>query len=207
MNSIGKLIKAKTISFKDVLIQNYISLNLNEVESMILMILYNQQEEGNTFLSIKELKKHVTISLEDLSSYVMLLVQKGTIELLIDEEGKEKFNLDPLINQLGELLEKNEEQKSDYQIASNISEITSYIERLYGRLLSPSDLIIVNNWVKEGYDIDDIKKALMESTKAQKMHLKYADAILINQNKKRRVSNQDSDDEIKRLLASVYVKK
>ena len=41
MNNIGKLIKSKTISFNETLIKNYVKLNLNEIEAMILMILYN----------------------------------------------------------------------------------------------------------------------------------------------------------------------
>ena len=43
---------------------------------MILMVLYNQQTEGNEYLSIKSLKNRVSISEENLSNYVMLLVQK-----------------------------------------------------------------------------------------------------------------------------------
>ena len=40
MNSIGKLIKAKTISFNEMLIRHYKKLRLNEQEAMILMHLY-----------------------------------------------------------------------------------------------------------------------------------------------------------------------
>ena len=204
MNNIGKLIKSKTISFNEVLIKNYVKLNLNEIEAMILMILYNLQDEGNSYLSIKQLTNKVTLSEETLSNYIMLLVQKGMIEILIDEEGSETFNLDQIIDKLGMLLNNNKTDEYDRRIIVN--EIVNFVEKVFVKTLSPSDLIIINEWVNSEYDMEDIKKAILETTRLNKQSLKYADSILVTKiNSQRTVCQQNP--KIKELIDSIYVKK
>lgn len=203
MNNIGKLIKSKTISFNETLIKNYVKLNLNEVEAMILMILYNQQDEGNSYLSLKALQEKVSVSFEDLSNYVMLLVQKGMIEILIDEEGKETFNLNQIIDKLGEILDNNKVDEYDKRIL--VSEIINFIEKVYVKPLSSADLLIVNDWVNNNYDFEEIKRAVLQSTHVQKQFLKYVDAILVNKQNTKRTA-VEADPKIKELIDSVYVK-
>lgn len=203
MNNIGKLIKSKTISFNETLIKNYVKLNLNEIEAMILMILYNQQDEGNSYLSIKALHNKVSISLEDLSNYVMLLVQKGMIEILIDEVGKETFNLNQIIDKLGEILDNN--KVDEYDKTFIVSEIISFVEKVYVKPLTSADLLIVNDWVDNNYDLEDIKKAVLQSTHVQKQSLKYVDAILVNKQNQKRTA-VEADPKMKELIDSIYVK-
>ena len=66
-------------------------------------------------------------------------------------------------------------------------------------------LKIVNMWVEE-YTIDEIKSAVLDSLKAKKLHLRYADAILASRNKKRETIDE-VDEEAAELLAGIYVKK
>lgn len=204
MNNIAKLIKSKTISFNEVLIKNYVNLNLNETEAMILMILYNLQDDGNSYLSIKQLVSKVTLSEETLSDYVMLLVQKGMIEILIDEEGKETFNLDQIIDKLGSLL--NNEKKDEYDQKVLLNEIISFVEKMFVKPLAPSDLMIINDWINSGYELDDIKKAVLETVKMNKQTLRYTDAILVNKEKTKRTPCTQ-DPKIKELIDSIYVKR
>lgn len=204
MNNIAKLIKSKTISFNEVLIKNYVNLNLNETEAMILMILYNLQDDGNSYLSIKQLVSKVTLSEETLSDYVMLLVQKGMIEILIDEEGKETFNLDQIIDKLGSLL--NNEKKDEYDQKVLLNEIISFVEKMFVKPLAPSDLMIINDWINSGYELDDIKKAVLETVKMNKQTLRYTDAILVNKEKAKRTPCTQ-DPKIKELIDSIYVKR
>lgn len=204
MNNIGKLIKSKTISFNETLIKNYVRLNLNEIEAMILMVLYNQQDEGNSYLSVKALKEKVSISEEDLSNYLMLLVQKGMIEILIDEESKETFNLDQIMDKLGDLLNNN--KTTDYDKTIIVSEIISFTEKMFSKLLTSGDLLIINEWVDNGYDLEEIKRAILQSTKVQKQSLKYADAVLVSKQNTRR-TEINADPKIKELIDSIYVKR
>lgn len=204
MNNIGKLIKSKTISFNETLIKNYVRLNLNETEAMILMVLYNQQDEGNSYLSVKCLKEKVSISEENLSNYLMLLVQKGMIEILIDEDGKETFNLDQIMDKLGSILDNNKTTEYDKTIIVN--EIISFTEKMFSKPLTSGDLLIINDWVNSEYELEDIKRAILQSTKVQKQSLKYADAVLVSKQKSTR-SEVQADPKIKELIDSIYVKR
>lgn len=206
MNSIGKLIKAKTISFNEMLIRYYKKLNLTEQEAMLLMLLYIQQDEGDSLLSINVLKDKVTIPENELSSIILKLVQEGYIELLISDDGKESFNLDKVIDMLGEYLSDNDSDKKETDRTAILQEIVSYTEKCYQRVLSSNDLMIINHWLDLNYSLQDIEQAILDSLKAKKSHLKYADAILANR-KKERTKVTEVDEDIKQMLQGVYVKR
>lgn len=205
MNNIGKLIKSKTISFNEMLIRFYTKLNLNETEAMILMVLYVQQDDTGEVLSTDVLKSKVSLNEEELSNVILSLINKGYIELLIDDEGKEIFSIDNVIDKLGAIISSNDTiiDKNDRQVV--LQEMVEYIEKCYQKVLSSSDLMIINNWLDLNYNIDEMKQAVLDSLKAKKMHLKYADAILVNR-KKERVQVSNVDEDIKSMLESVYVK-
>ena len=203
MNNIGKLIKAKTISFNEMLIRYYHSLGLSETEAMILMVLYVGQDDLEDVLSVEQLKHKVSLNENELSEVLLGLVQKGFIELLIDDFGHESFNLEPTIDKLGNIV-SNDNTVDEKDRESQIHEIVSYIENCYQKVLGPSDLIVINSWIDLNYTIDEVKQAVLDSLKAKKMHIKYADAILANR-KKQRQQTVEVDDDIKQLLQSVYV--
>lgn len=205
MNSIGKLIKAKTISFNEMLIRHYKKLRLNEQEAMILMHLYIQQDEGDSLLSISTLKEKVTVSEEVLSNIILKLIQEGYIELSISNDCKETFNLDKVIDMLGEYLTDNDSNKPETDRTITLQTIVSYAENCYQKVLSSSDLMIINHWLDLNYSIEDIEQAILDSLKAKKLHLKYADAILVNR-KKERTKVTEVDEDIKQMLKNVYVK-
>lgn len=204
MNSIAKLIKSKTISFNEMLIRYYHKLSLSEVETMILMLLYIQQDEENAVLSSETLKNKVSINEQELSIVLVGLVQKGHIELLINNEGKETFSLDNLIAKLGEVVETSS-NKTEENDEIKINEIVAYVEKCFQKILNSNDLIIINHWLSLNYSIEEIKDAILVSLKAKKMHLKYVDAILANKHKEREKVTE-IDEDIKNMLETVYVK-
>ena len=59
MNRIAKLIKAKTIDFTQVLIQNYKAIGLNETTAVIVAKLYYLADENDNFLELEKLAKEV----------------------------------------------------------------------------------------------------------------------------------------------------
>ena len=205
MNAMGKLIKAKTISFNDVILKNYKKLCLSEIDTMILMELYMHQSENGNFLSIKSLAKIMTLTEEQLSTKIFALVERGLIELLVDESGKEKFNLNGIYDQLGQLL-SNDEPSKELKDQEMLSEIVQYVEQLYGRTCSMDDYHIINDWIDKKYPLEKIREGILESTKAKKMHLKYAGAIIASRCQEREKVTE-VDPELKAMLDSLYVKK
>ncbi len=205
MNNISKLIKSKTISFNEMLIRYYTRLNLSETEAMILMVLYVQQDDTGEVLSIDKIINKVSLNEEELSVKIVELIQKGYIELLIDENGKEKFSIDNVIEKLGNIIDSNEPNNDKKDRTSALNELVEYIEKTYQKVLNANDLMIINNWLDNNYKLDEIKQAILDSLRAKKMHLKYADAILVNRKKERAIVN-DVDEDIRNMLETVYVK-
>lgn len=207
MNRIGKLIKAKTIDFTQVLIQNYKAIGLNETSAMVVAKLYYLAEENDNFLELEKLAKEVTINMEQLGDLIIDLVNKGYLELTLDNNGKETFSVDGTIEKIAVILDKgsNDEVLSARQ--EKLSLVVTYVETTFSKTCSASDLIIINAWLDSNYEYDDIKNAVFKAFQLGKYNLKYVDAILASKQSHQANSNIEVDEEIKALLDGAYVKK
>lgn len=206
MNAVARLIKAKTISFSEELLSNYAKLKLTETDVVTLIHLNRQLDKNNNLLSISELCSKMTLTEEQLSTVLINLVKKGYLELLIDD-GSEIFKLDGAYEALADVI-NNEETVNQFQNREDLlSQIVLYIETTYVKVCTPNDLMIVNHWLDLGYSFEEIKIAILDSLKAKKTHLKYADAILANRKNKTERTTVTYDEDLKRMLDEMYVKK
>lgn len=205
MNNYGKLIHSNVISLSDVLIQNYKCLGLDEINMTLLLILNLQRNNQDNFLSTTALAEKMTITEKELSERILFLLQHGFIELKIDDSG-EMFVLDPLIDKVAELL-AGADKPNKQDDAVMVSEIVAYCEKTYQRLLSVEDLKIVNMWVDEKYSIDEIKSAVLDSLKAKKAQLRYADAVIVNRRNNANREKAEIDPELQAVLSSINVKR
>lgn len=207
MNRIAKLIKAKTIDFTQVLIQNYKVIGLNETSAMVVAKLYYLAEENDNFLELEKLAKEVTINMEQLGDLIIDLVNKGYLELTLDNNGKETFSIDGTIEKIALILDKgsNDEVLSARQ--EKLSLVVTYVETTFSKTCSASDLVIINAWLDSNYEYDDIKNAVFKAFQLGKYNLKYVDAILASKASHQANSNIEVDEEIKALLDGAYVKK
>lgn len=207
MNRIAKLIKAKTIDFTQVLIQNYKVIGLNETSAMVVAKLYYLAEENDNFLELEKLAKEVTINMEQLGDLIIDLVNKGYLELTLDNNGKETFSIDGTIEKIALILDNgsNDEVLSVRQ--EKLSLVVTYVETTFSKTCSASDLVIINAWLDSNYEYDDIKNAVFKAFQLGKYNLKYVDAILASKASHQANSNIEVDEEIKALLDGAYVKK
>ena len=194
MSAVARLIKAKTISFTEELLKNYKKINLNEVETILLIKLSQQLDSHDNVLSINDLIYSMTLKETEISNLVISLVQRGFIEINLDN-GVESFSIDGTIELLAKAIDDNEPNTfKDRQ--DLLSQIVLYIETTYAKPLAPADLMIINNWIDLAYTFEEIKKAILDSLKAKKLHLKYADAILANRSAKEKRETVEYDEEI-----------
>lgn len=206
MASVVKLIKAKTISFTEELLTHYKELKLCEEEAVLLILLYRLLDAQNNILSITELTKSMTLDEEKISKLVIELVQKGFIDIQMDQ-GIESFGLDGSYEALAKVLDSDEQNPSFTDRQDLLSQIVLYIETTYAKPCSPADLMIINNWLDLGYSYSQIQAAVLDSLKAKKLHLKYADAILANRNQTKNREHVEYDEDIKKMLDAMYVKR
>ena len=148
MNNFSKLIKSKVISFNEVIIESYKQLGLDEADTMILIHLHNQLLNNNNLLSITNLATKVTLSENDLSSRVLLLVQKGFLELLIGDDSQETFSLDDTYEKLGNVIDH--EDMNPISRKDQIRQIINYIETTFQAVIKPNEIEIINAWLPVG---------------------------------------------------------
>lgn len=206
MNNIAKLIKAKTIDFTQVLIKYYKAIGLNETTAVIVAKLYYLAEENDNFLELDKLCKEVTLSSDKLSDEIINLVNQGYIELTLDNNGKEEFTLDGVIERLGVAIDKTSDDVLDER-QEKLSLIVTYVETTFSRTCSTADLVVINAWLDNNYNYDDIKNAVFKSFQLGKFSLKYADAILASKASHKVNNDLEIDEELKALLDGAYVKK
>lgn len=206
MTSVARLIKAKTISFTEEMIKNYSKLHLTETEAMLLIHLYHQLDANNNLLSVKDLISKMSIDEDEISKCTITLIQKGFVELELNE-GEEIFNLDGTYESIARLLDEQEDDDVFKNRQDLISQVILYIETTYAKPCTPADLMIVNHWLDIGYSFQEIKKAILDSLKAKKLHLKYADAILASRKKQEERETIVVDEDLKKMLDEMYVKK
>lgn len=202
MNNYSKLIDSHMISFKEALVKNFKKIALNEVETMVIILLYEQKKINNT-LSIESLLEQVTLSEYDLSSMIVNLVERGYIELVIEDNMEEHFFLTPTINKLGEVLEKNECKTQNYDV--ELSKTINYIESIFQKQMTINDLKIIDRWFEEGFSFDEISHTVLECVRLKKMNVKYVDAVLISHRKHEKASNVDP--ELQEVLQQINVKR
>ena len=206
MNNIAKLIKAKTIDFTQVLIKYYKAIGLNETTAVIVAKLYYLAEENDNFLELDKLCKEVTLSSDKLSDEIINLVNQGYIELTLDNNGKEEFTLDGVIERLGVAIDKTSDDVLDER-QEKLSLIVTYVETTFSKTCSTADLVVINAWLDNNYNYDDIKSAVFKSFQLGKFNLKYADAILASKASHKVNNDFEIDEELKALLDGAYVKK
>lgn len=205
MNNYSKLLHSNVISLGDVLIENYKCLGLDETHVTLLLLLNLQKNQKDNFLSTSVLAEKMTIGEKELSERILFLLQENFIELRIEEAG-EMFVLDPLIEKIADLLAKDEQTATD-DSSTLVSEIVEYCEKTYQRILSVEDLKIINMWVEEKYSLDEIKGAVLDSLKAKKAQLRYADAVIVNRRNNVNREKVEVDPELQAVLSNINVKR
>lgn len=202
MNNFSKLIKSKVISFNEVIIESYKQLGLDEADTMILIHLHNQLLNNNNLLSITNLATKVTLSENDLSTRVLLLVQKGFLELLIGNDSQETFSLDDTYEKLGNMI--NHEDMNPISRKDQIRQIINYIETTFQAVIKPNEIEIINAWIDEKYTFEEIKEATLECLRMGKPYIQYVDRKLVNSLTQAPV--ETVDERTFNLLNNIYVK-
>ena len=202
MNNLSKLIKSKVISFNELLVEAYKALGLDEQDALILIHLHNQLLNNNNVLSISYLEAKLTLNEEQISNKVLLLVQKGFLELLIGNDNQETFSLDDTYEKLGNLMDQ--EHSDPISKKDQIRQIVNYIEITLQTTIKPNEVEIISAWIDEKYSFDEIKQATLDCLRMNKPYIQYIDRKLVNN-----VSTQyteEVDEKTFQLLNKIYVK-
>ncbi|GAB2574782.1 DnaD domain-containing protein [Gracilibacillus alcaliphilus] len=184
------------ISLPAELIRNYTSLSINETQLSIILQIFIAQRNGDLLPTPEEIAKQLTISSHECSELLRQLIQRNLLRIEEQQDNHmitESYSLDPLWEQLY----RKKEEKTDAS-AQKIGEVFKKFEQEFGRILSPFEIDMINNWLDEDrYDLELIYAALREAVLMGKLNFKYIDRILIEWKKKGIKSVQQAQESSK----------
>lgn len=203
------LIQKGYVNVNKLLLENYPSFGLNELELVVLLKLFEMLKNNQLTISVSQLAKKTALSTSDCSNVLNGLFNRGlvTIDLENTRQGKTKelFNLDECIKFIESYFLNEMKSKLLYENEKNLSEITSLVEQTFKRSLTPLELQIIVEWGQNGESPQNIKQALAMAISNGKTSLKYVDTCLIAL-KSKKDEEVILDEEKSKLLNDFYRK-
>ncbi len=181
MNSkIIDILKGKTYTIPEYLLNNYKSLGISSDEFIILIYLINK--ENPIICDYKLMSNNLNVSLKDLMIFINSLKDKGILDININKNKEDVLEeyiiLDPFYNKLFMfLIDEKDKVNSD-------TNLYSIFETELGRTLSPIEYELINGWIECKYDEKLILEALKEAVYNGVNNFRYIDRILFEWNKK-----------------------
>lgn len=179
MEKLTSILKEGNIVLPKLLLTNYKTLNISELNLIILIYLLN--EKDNLF-NPKKISNDLKLSQQEVLMSIDELSNKDLLKLEIKKVNnirEEYINLDNLYTKLGYLIMNEEEIKAEE--SNNIFDV---FEREFGRTLSPIEYQIINGWLDDKLSEEIIIEALKEATYNGVSNLRYIDKILYEWRKK-----------------------
>jgi DNA replication protein len=186
------LIQKGYVNVNKLLLENYPSFGLNELELVVLLKLFEMLKNNQVTISVSALAKKTSLSSNECSNVLNGLFNRGlvTIDLENTKQGKtkESFNLDECIKFIEGYFYNEMKSKGIAENEESLGQITNLIEQTFKRGLTPLELQIIVEWGQNGETIQDIQKALAMAVGAGKTNLKYVDSCLVA------IKNKATDD-------------
>lgn len=195
---INELIKCNSVNIYKLLLENYRKLGLNEVELVVLMNLFLDNEKGVQVLKFQALSQKMSVTVDESTKALQSLIDKGFLSIDIEydslQKAIEKYDLKLTCQKLEKLFEIDIE-------SNKMTSIISILEKEKGYPLSSNELVIVTKWNK--YSINEIHQAIMKAKEKNINSIKYIDSILSGQERLDRTVDEDKSKSIINLMKDI----
>lgn len=183
MDKVINIIKKRDFTLPQILLQNYIKMQISHEELIMIIYLINTPD---TIYNPKLISQELSWSLEKVMETVHELTSKAiiTIEVKKSQNGmEENICLDNLYNKIAFLLTEEKEE--------NDTDLFSLFEKEFGRTLSPIEYELINGWIDSKLSDELILLALKEAVYNGVSNFRYIDKILYEWNRKGIKSKDD----------------
>ena len=164
------------------LLKNYKDLKLDLDEFIFLMYLYNKGDKE--LFDPGKISNDLNIPLKDVMKYISTLTDKKMLK--VDVVKNDKNILEDIID-LDDFYRKIS-LKMVSNVNDNLDELNSsvftFIEKEFGRTLSPMENEIIKSWLENGSSEELVREAVKEATFNGVNNLRYIDKILYEWEKK-----------------------
>ncbi|MCK9537083.1 MAG: DnaD domain protein [Bacilli bacterium] len=203
------LIKNNIIQFDKLIIDKYFALNLDEIDTIILIRLNDLLKRGERLLSVRPIAGSMKINEAECGQRIVDLVKRGFITLELSEvDSKEVFSLDETYRRLAYLLEASDDTAETTIINEKIKYTIRLLENEMKKTLSPIELEIVSRWyIEKKYSDKVIDEAIFKALKNKNRSVGYIDRLLTKEEAVETKIKKPADGEsIQDLFRKVYVK-
>ncbi len=203
------LIKSGVISFKNLLIDKYSFIGLNETEVITLIKLQNLliSPEKTSLEKLPE-KMHESMQLgsKEISDCLAKLIESKYIDVE-EVDGEVTYSLDLTYQRLANVLDSENEKEDEDRYASDFKKITNIIEKEFNKLVSPLELQLIKSWIYEDkYDFSLINESILDAVKRQRKNVKAVNEILRSKKQRAESKNKKQDTDLTNLFNNVYGK-
>lgn len=176
---------ASLIQFEKVFLLNYKKLNLTDDEALLLLITYSLVSSGTKFVNPNDLELLCNFSSTKIDVVYSSLTNKNYISTEILDDGTVITSFDAITEELLKFIQEDQKKiVSARQSKEEENNLFDYMEKFFGRLLSPLEYEVIQTWKNKKYSYKLVKAACEIAQSGNNKSIRYIDTILFEETKK-----------------------
>ncbi len=199
-NILSKYLVLGQTTISNVLLHHYHDLGMSTGEFMVYLELKSFLDRGQA-PNIKQIAGYLGTKTDQVYGLIHELANHQFLRQTLqkNESGQEAevYDFSPLENKIATFLMKDQASQIAREKVTK-EELFKKLESGFGRLLSPMEIGLVNDWLDEDhYDPAIIELALRETVLNGKYNFKYMDRILLNWRRRKLTTAQAVEADLK----------
>jgi DNA replication protein len=167
------------VDFKYLLLEHYKALGFDEFHLAILLLIDHLLAQKNHFITAEQLAMKMHLPQEEIDKKLVELVNRHVIEYVSTDQ-----RMETSILPLKTMLMKQFQQKliqQHYQPQEGDIHIFQWVEKAFGRTLSPLEIASIRDWLAFGYEPSLIQSTVKEAISKNKFSIRTIDKLLQKQ--------------------------
>lgn len=178
-----KFESSKALNFEYLLLEFYKTLNIQEREVVIILMIEHLLKQGNDFITSDLLALKMKYDIKEIDASLSILFTKGYLEYK-EVNNELHTSLDSLKKSLFKTFEKTiftEEEISKNEIIEEKRKIIfDAFMTSFNRNLSPIEISRIDSWIEQDVDQTIILDALKDASNREKLSVMYIDRLIVN---------------------------
>lgn len=176
-------IKKSDLNCRQILIQNYKELGLNETELVVLLLIDSLSQERSSLITGEQLEIKMNLKASEIDAVLVTLMNKSFLSY--DQEGgitvtSMKRTYDRLIDFMEKKIADRKNEEVSKQNEDAMSRVLKTLEEEMKHPLTPLDIDLVSTWFKDDVGEEVINAAINECImKGGKVSVKQVDRMII----------------------------
>ncbi|MCB9499356.1 MAG: DnaD domain protein [Erysipelotrichaceae bacterium] len=178
---------ASALNFSYLLLDFYKTLNINEQELVVILMIDHLRKQENEFITKDELLLKMNLSEKEIDQAMTSLYKKKYIEFSFDL-GKPSTSIKPIKKILYKKFEQSifteEEIANKKETLQKRETVFDFLEKTFGRQLTPIEISRADEWINNDVEEDIIINSIKDSALSNRLSITYIDRLIIKKMKK-----------------------